>query len=435
MTIIESIEASGVIGCGGAGFPTGTKLGNNADTLIANGAECEPLLYSDYRAMEHDAQLMIRGAQLAAEACGAERIIVGIKEKNTELIERVSTVAKGSVDVIALEDVYPSGDEHMITHECTGRTTPQGGLPLDVGVLVQNVITLIQIARAVDSKEPVTHRPVTVAGAVREPMVFDAPIGITVGELLALCGGSTLDQYAILEGGTMMGFPVESGETVKKTTTGFIVLPPDNPALLDASVDIDRIALIARSVCDQCYYCTEMCPRRALGHAIEPHKIMRQIAFNLDVNKEATSFPHFCCDCGACSLYACPQLISPRRVIMWLKERTARPGIEETARFRPSPNLINQAKIPTKRLIMRLGLSQYDRPAFQYDKSLEPERVSIPLAMSTGEPSLPVVKPGDVVHRGDLVARKPGNGLGANHHASIRGKVVEVGKSIVIEAS
>lgn len=432
MNIPEKVEQAGVIGCGGAGFPTHIKLAHTVDTLIVNGAECEPLLYSDYWAMSRNPEKVLRGAEITAKACGAERIVVGIKEKNPELIDLFRSVSGEKVEVTALKDVYPSGDEHMITHETTGRVIPHGGLPLNVNVLVQNVITLIQVAEAVDEDKPATHRFVTIAGAVARPTVFYVPIGMSLNELIHLSGGITISDYSILEGGAMMGHPVELDEPIKKTSAGFLVLPNDNPALVDASLDIERIAQIARSVCDQCYYCTEMCPRRALGHAIEPHKIMRQIAFDLNVDKEATSFPHFCCDCGACSLYACPQLISPRRVITWLKERTERPGSEETARFRPSPKLINQATIPTARLILRLGLSRFDTMAELYEHELTPEKVSIPLQMGAGLPSLPLVKTGQDVELGDPIAKNETEKPGSKLHASMSGIVTRIDESITI---
>lgn len=432
MSIVEAVEAAGVVGCGGAGFPTSIKLGNKAEILIVNAAECEPLLYSDYWAMARRPDLLLRGAELAAEAVGARKVIIGIKEKRSDLLDLYEREVDGRFEVKALRDVYPAGDEHMLTHEVTGRVPPHGGLPLNVGVVVHNVITLVQIAEAVDSGSPVTRRLVTIAGAVADPLVADVPIGTPVREMIELAGGATIPDYAILEGGAMMGTRVGVDEPVKKTSSGFVVLPPDNPALLDATLDIERIALIARSVCDQCYFCTEMCPRRIIGHAIEPHKIMRQIAFDLETEREATSFAHFCCECGACSLYACPQLISPRRVIQWLKEKTSQPSEEETARFRPSPLVNENAKIPTPRLEARLGLTQYKVKARYHEEPLQPEVVNIPLQQHLGAPSEPVVSPGREVRAGDLIARRKPDSLGADIHASIDGTVVRVDDAIEI---
>ena len=433
MSIIEAIESAGVVGCGGAGFPSFAKLGNKAEILIVNAAECEPLLYSDYWAMLRRPELLIRGAELAAEALNARKIYIGIKEKRTDLIDLYRAESNGHFEVIPLRDVYPAGDEHMLTHEITGRVPPHGGLPLHVGVVVHNAITLQQIAEAVDEGKPVTRRYVTIAGAVADPLVVEAPLGTPVSMLIELAGGATIPEFAILEGGAMMGKRVEPGEPVKKTSSGFIVLPLDNPALTDASLDIHKIALIARSVCDQCYYCTEMCPRRIIGHAIEPHKIMRQIAFNLETDKAATSYAHYCCECGACSLYACPQLISPRRVIKWLKERTSPPSEEETDNFRASPVINENAKIPTSRLEARLGLTPYKVRARFHEAPLEPEEVIIPLDQPFGAPSQPVVETGRRVSAGDLIARRPPDALGANLHASISGEVMAVGDSIRIK--
>ncbi len=433
MSIIEAIESAGVVGCGGAGFPSAVKLDNKAEILIVNAAECEPLLYSDYWAMVRHPELLIRGAELAAQALNARKKYIGIKEKRTDLLDLYRAKADGRFEVISLRDVYPAGDEHMLTHEATGRVPPHGGLPLHVGVVVHNVITLQQIAEAVDEGKPVTSRYVTIAGAVADPLVVEAPLGTPVSMLIELAGGATIPEYAVLEGGAMMGKRVETAEPVKKTSAGFLVLPPNNPALTDASLDIHKIALIARSVCDQCYYCTEMCPRRIIGHAIEPHKIMRQIAFNLETDKDATSFAHFCCECGACSLYACPQLISPRRVIQWLKERTSPPSEEETENFRPSPVINENSKIPTPRLEARLGLTPYKVRARFHEEFLHPAEMVLPLDQHFGTPSEPLVRPGQSVAAGELIARRPADTLGANLHAPLAGEVIAVNDSIRIQ--
>jgi Na+-translocating ferredoxin:NAD+ oxidoreductase RnfC subunit len=434
-SIIEAVEAAGVVGCGGAGYPSAVKLGGKAEILIVNAAECEPLLYSDYWAMVRRPELLIRGAELAAEALNARKVVIGIKEKRGDLLDLYRAKADGRFEVRALRDVYPAGDEHMLTHEVTGRVPPHGGLPLHVGVVVHNVITLQQIAEAVDGGKPVTCRYVTIACAVADPLVAEAPIGTPVSHLIELAGGATIPEFAILEGGAMMGRRVAPDEPVKKTSSGFILLPPDNPALADASLDIHKIALIARSVCDQCYYCTEMCPRRILGHAIEPHKIMRQIAFELETGKEATSFAHFCCECGACSLYACPQFISPRRVIRWLKERTSPPSKEETERFRPSPVINENTKIPTPRLEARLGLTPFKVKARFHEESLRPAELVLPLDQHFGAPSEPLVRAGQRVAAGELIARRKPDALGANLHAPLAGEITSVEDSIRIQTS
>jgi Na+-translocating ferredoxin:NAD+ oxidoreductase RnfC subunit len=431
--IIKAVESAGVVGCGGAGFPASVKLGGKAEILIVNAAECEPLLYSDYWAMVRHPELLIRGAELAAEALNARRIVIGIKEKRTDLLDLYRGMADGRFEVRSLRDVYPAGDEHMLTQEITGRVPPHGGLPLHVGVVVHNVITLQQIAEAVDGGKPVTSRYVTIAGAVADPIVVDAPLGTPVSMLIELAGGATVSDFAILEGGAMMGRRVGIDEPVKKTSSCFLILPPDNPSMADASLDIHKIALIARSVCDQCYYCTEMCPRRILGHAIEPHKIMRQIAFSLETGKDATSFAHFCCECGACSLYACPQLISPRRVIQWLKERTSPPPKEETERFRPSPVINENNKIPTPRLEARLGLTPYKVKAHFREAPLQPTELVLPLDQHFGAPSEPVVRIGQRVSAGEQIARRPADSLGAHLHAPAAGLVTAIDGSIRIK--
>ena len=149
MSLVDQVKAAGVVGAGGGGFPTHVKLAAKADTVVANGAECEPLLHKDAAVMERHAAEMIEGMTLAMEAVGAKTGIVGIKAKNTKAVDAVQAATAGTpVTVHLLGDYYPAGDEYDLVHETTGRLIPAAGIPLNVGVVVCNVETFVNVARA-----------------------------------------------------------------------------------------------------------------------------------------------------------------------------------------------------------------------------------------------------------------------------------------------
>ena len=174
MNLVEQVRQAGVVGAGGGGFPTHVKLGAKADTVIANGAECEPLLHKDAVIMEENAAELVRGMQLAMEAVGAKDGVIGIKGKKKHAVEAVAAACKGTnVRIQLLGDYYPAGDEYDLVFNVTGRLIPPQGIPLNVGVAVNNVETFVNIAAAADGK-PVTHKMLTIAGGVERSLRVDA---------------------------------------------------------------------------------------------------------------------------------------------------------------------------------------------------------------------------------------------------------------------
>ncbi len=431
--IMEKARAAGITGMGGAGFPSYIKLQSKASVIIANGVECEPLLRSDYHCMIRDTDSVIAGLNLAAEAVGAERKIIAVKKKRNELLEKLSSTADNDIEIAGINDFYPAGDEFTLTHEVTGKIIPEGGLPLDVGVVVHNVATLAAIANA-SARNPLVSRLVTVAGAVKQPVTASVPIGTSIEYMLELAGGPSIDDFAILSGGVMMGEEVTGEDVIKKTTSGLVVLPSDHPAVKDQNVDTGRIYKIARSVCDQCYTCSEYCPRLHLGHHIEPHKIMRMISFQLEQDADATSIAHYCCLCGLCTLFACPLGISPRKVIEELRGKVKIPSAPPAPR--PPAPMAEYKKTPVSRLLSRLRLESYDKQENIFLENIPPvDVVRIPLRQSIGEPPEPVVKKGDRVKTGTEIAAAVEEKVSVCAHASIDGTVVEVSdKYITIEA-
>jgi Na+-translocating ferredoxin:NAD+ oxidoreductase RnfC subunit len=309
---------------------------------------------------------------------------------------------------------------------------PPGGLPLDVGVVVSNVETLINVAR----NRPVTHKYLTVAGAVADPVTLHVPVGMAIGEVIAAAGGATASPFEVLVGGAMMA-RLASGleEPVTKTTGGLLVLPREHALIhryLRSWPAMDRIG---KSACDQCSFCTELCPRYLLGHPIEPHKAMRALCFAPDKDRLMMG-TLYCCECNLCSLFSCPEDLDPKDVCAHDKKLARERGLGWQGRpedLRPHP-LSDQRRIPTYRLMAKLGLTGFRNVGPLEDRSLAPRRVVVPLQQHVGVPCVPTVRPGESVRTGDLIATPPAGKLGANIHASISGRVREIDGAVVIEA-
>ena len=192
MSLVNQVRNAGVVGAGGGGFPAHVKLAAKADTIIANGAECEPLLHKDAAVLEHRAKDVVRGILLCADALGAGDVVIAIKAKKKAAVAAATAACEGTrARVHLLGDYYPAGDEYDLVHSVTGRLIPPAGIPLNVGVVVMNVESLANVAAAADGK-PVTRKIITIAGAVANPASFEVPIGISLRECIAAAGGATV---------------------------------------------------------------------------------------------------------------------------------------------------------------------------------------------------------------------------------------------------
>ncbi|MEW6227166.1 MAG: SLBB domain-containing protein [Bacillota bacterium] len=439
--IIAAIRNAGVVGAGGAGFPTHVKLSATVDTVIANGAECEPLLAADQAVMLLAPEKVVAGLRIAMKATGAQQGFVAVKRKHDEALRAMrEAVSLGNgikgVAIFELDDVYPVGDEHVLVHEVTGRYVPEGGLPLEVGVVVSNVATLANVADAVEGR-PVTSRLVTVSGAVARPLTARFPIGTPVAAAIELAGGPVVERYRIIMGGPVMGklAPDASG-VITKLTAGIIVLPADHPLVKMREDELKVILKRARAACCQCMSCTETCPRHLLGHRISPHLIMRAMSMSLGAPPEAITSAWLCSECGVCAIVGCPAGLAPVRVNQALKQSMAGKGIKNP--YHNSDILAHpmrgSRRVHSSRLAMRAGIAPY---AGHYAPGMElfiPDRVDIPLLQHVGAPAVPRVRPGDEVMEGDLVADIPEGKIGARVHASISGVVSQVSGVITIVA-
>jgi len=434
---IALIQQAGVVGAGGAGFPTYKKLDAKVDVVVVNGAECEPLLRVDQQLMDKEAGFLVESLTRVLEITGAARGIIALKEKYTAAVTALKRAVKetGIIHLKLLEDFYPAGDEQALLYEATGRIVPEGGLPLHAGAVVINVETLINVGYALQGK-PVTEKYVTVAGAVKNPVTFRAPLGTSVRELLDKAGPIP-DKFKVVEGGPMMGSIVDNlDKPVTKTTKGLIVLPVNHSLLARKEVQWSHTLKRAKSVCCQCYKCTQICPRYLLGHRMEPHKVMRAVGQGVDGFTGDFTMAFLCCQCGACEIYGCDMGLAPNRINAELKKKLQAGGVKNPYQNSPVQAVSDREmrKIPVKRLVSRLQLDAYNVPAPLSAQPFVPTRATLLLNQHVGTPAKPVVKKGDRVTCGQIIADAPEGTLSVPVHASINGRVVSVSdREIVIE--
>ncbi|GHU63176.1 NADH dehydrogenase [Clostridia bacterium] len=425
MDIVTNIRNAGVVGAGGAGFPTHVKMSGKAEWVIANGAECEPLLRVDQQLMTVFADELIAGLIFAMEAVGASKGVIALKDHYKDAIDVLRRQIENvpGISLYIMLSYYPAGDEQQIVYEVTGSVVPTGGIPLDVGVVISNVNTLINIARAQHSV-PVTEKYVTVGGAVKTPVTVNAPIGISLRELIEHAGGVT-EECGYIIGGPCMG-RVEWGldHPVTKTTGGILAIPKDHPLFHLKSPEMNL--QMVKAVCCQCTMCSQMCPRNSLGLNVQPHKAMRSLAQGTDLMGDFGGV-FSCCDCGICTYYACNFGLKPSTVMSALKQQLSEGGSRpEKKPPLPVDSALDTKRLPTYRLIARLGLSDYDVPAPIDGHFLDTDQVTIPLKMHIGAPSVPIVRKGQRVKKEELIADIPEGSLGAKIHASISGVISDI---------
>ena len=428
MNLAEKIYDAGVVGAGGAGFPTHIKAKSQVEYFLANGAECEPLVHKDYELMIGHAAEIVRGVELLMAATKSKHGYFCIKSKNEGAIEAIEKCIVGdNQKMFGLGDFYPSGDEFEVVHSVTGKLIPAGGIPIDIGCLVSNVETCYNIARAENDK-PVTEKFVSINGAVNNPCAFFAPIGIALDELIEHAGGTTVDDYSIIISGLMMGALASDGnDVVTKTTAGLIVLPKNHYLVgLKEKSEHQRLK-IGRSACDQCRYCTELCPRYLLGYDVQPHQVMRSLGFTKTGASVWNQLAALCSGCGLCTLYACPENLFPKEVCDRAKIDLRKEKISyvQTKPVKKHP-LKEARRVPLPQLIKRLHLKQFDVPTPYISEKPHPRLVKVLLKQHIGEPARPIVEEGRPVSAGQVIGEPAAGKLGAKIHASISGVVSKI---------
>ncbi len=293
--LVEAICNSGTVGLGGAGFPTYVKFsipeGKSADTLIVNGAECEPYITSDTRTMIDKSEDILRGISVICDLIGIKRVIIGIECNKKAAIEQMRSIAekRSEIEVNVLPALYPQGGEKVLIYHTTGRVVPAGKLPIDVGCIVSNCTTVAAIGNYINTGIPLVSKCVTVAGgAVREPKNVIVPIGTRISEVFEFAGGFSETPYGIILGGPMMGYTVDNTDaSVVKGTNALL-------ALTDKEMTPKK-----ETACIHCGACANHCP-----FGLNPAAFMK--AYRLgNVEELARLRVDICMECGCCS-FICP---------------------------------------------------------------------------------------------------------------------------------
>lgn len=288
-SIIERVRLAGIVGLGGAGFPTAVKLSPKTplDCLVINGAECEPYLNCDYRLMLENTDDIYKGIKYTAIALGLTRIIIGIEANKPLAIQAFSKY--DDVEVVILKKQYPMGSEKHLIYCTTGRKVPTGKMPFDVGVCVQNIKTMIAIYQAVELNLPLTHTVMTVSGnGITDPKNIRVALGTPFSDIAQFCGGVKENAIKLVAGGPMMGKALTGlNQYARKTDSGFL-------ALVNGETDTNK-----PSNCINCAKCAKNCPMRLMPMYIESFVLAGDLA-----NAEKYGAMN-CIECGSCA-YNCP---------------------------------------------------------------------------------------------------------------------------------
>ena len=435
----EIMRRAGVVGAGGAGFPSYAKLNMAADTIILNCAECEPLLKLHRQMLAQYAREIMMTLTEIADTLEADSVIIAVKHAYTEAVEAVKAHLGEfkKVRIGYLPEIYPAGDEVVTIYETTGRVVNPGALPITVGCIVYNVETVYNVYRAWKENAPVTHKYLTIAGEIKHPCTLRVPLGITFEELIAMAGGETAPDTALICGGPMTGRIATKKDVVTKTTNAILVLPKDSVVIQKRISPISLEVKRAMAACCQCRMCTDLCSRNLLGHPIEPHRVMRAVAGGIATDGKAFIDTFACSSCGLCEMYACGQGLNPRSIIGEIKGLLRQNGMTPPKGQQAAPvhSARDERRVPMHRLISRLGLTRYDIDAPLLDVDIRTKSAKVMLAQCIGTPATACVAVGDTVKQGQLIGTYSADKLGTAVHAPFDGKIARVtDRFIVIEA-
>jgi Na+-translocating ferredoxin:NAD+ oxidoreductase RnfC subunit len=436
----QLLKDNGVVGAGGAGFPSYCKLAEGADTLLINAVECEPLLYTSYTLLQERIRDIVIGMRAVMEYAHIARGLLAVKDYRAAKLgySDGQELAPG-VFIKYIPNVYPMGDEINLIYTATGRVVPPGQLPITRGVIVFNTETIYNIGLVVQFGQPVTKTYLTISGDIPKAYCVKVPVGMKISEVLSVMGVTVPDTHVVIDGGPSMGTVVNlSTDVVKKPCSGLLILPKTIPAVRNKLRTKEDNFRRAASVCCQCNRCTDLCPRHLLGYPLEPHKMVRSTLSAAMADPELIKTATMCCGCDICSTLACCQEISPMQIIKEYKGILAKNRMKYVAvpseQFTPSPE--REARmVSAGKWKEMLGVAKYDKfPPIYVEEKLKAKEVFVPMSQHIGAPAIPVVKVGDEVQENQLIAQAA-EGLSVPHFAPISGKVTYVdAKTIVIHA-
>ncbi len=434
MELKELMKEAGLVGAGGAGFPSYAKLNEGAKTLVINGSECEPLLYTDYAILERELDTVLAGIKTVLDGTGIKSAVLCIKPHTAKSLSLSDGESLGGgTRVKILPDSYPIGDEISLIFEAVGKVVRPGALPISVGVIVYNVETMYNLGRYALYSEPVFMKWLTVGGDIKAPSVMRVPVGTRVSELFDRLGITVDNEHAVIDGGPSMGNIINPATAVvKKTTSGLLVLPKSIRAseakLINEKMSVAR----AETACCQCTRCTDMCPRHLLGYPLEPHKMVRTAMGVAKALPEMVISATLCCGCGVCESLACSQGISPKAVINNYKSLLSEKKMRYAANL--DVDVLKEREyrmIPTSKWKSALGITKFDTPPNFLGEITDFDRAEIPLSAHIGAPSVPTVQSGSTVQAGEKIADAL-SGLSIPQHASVAGRISVLPDKIII---
>ncbi len=433
----DLIYNAGIVGAGGAGFPTHKKLSLQVEDIIVNAAECEPLMMVDHHILEKHLGNVVDVLKIISKALDAKRVIIGIKGKNMHLLDKdiLSSLNGTNISVKEIPDIYPAGDEVVLTYETTGKIVPEGAIPLAVGVMVINLETLYNIHMATKG-EAVTQKYITIGGDTNEDITVKAPIGMKISELLAECGVGDLTDKEVINGGPMMGKIVDlENDVVTKTTKGLLIFPKTHSIIQRRIQDISITLKRASAACCNCTMCTDLCPRHLLGYDLEVHKTVRAASHSEVNSTDAFLQNALCCGCGICTVIACQQMLNPQKIATTIKDSLGKHGLKRTNNKAPESahKMRTSRLVSSATLIDRLGIRKYVKPSVER-KYIEfnPSTVYIELSQHIGKKADSLVKVGDTVTKGQQIAATSTDALGTTMHSSINGTVREINNRFIV---
>ncbi len=428
------MKECGIVGAGGAGFPSYAKLSEKADTVILNCAECEPLFRLHRQLLSEYASEILWALDTVRETVGANEAIVAVKASYKETLdsveERLDTYK--NMRVAQLPEIYPAGDEIITIYEATKRVVEPGQLPISQGVIVFNVETMLNIYYALKENTPVCYKYITVTGEVKHPQTFRVPLGITFKQAVQMAGGETADDCVYLSGGAMTGRIGKKSDVVTKTTNAVLVLPKDHSVVLKKKTNTKINIYRAMSACCQCRMCTDLCSRNLLGHPIEPHNFMRAVSKGMTQDVVSIKNITYCSQCKLCEMYACQQGLSPGSLIGAFRGESRTKGItpEKQPKFTGVSEHRKYRQVPMHRLISRLGLVKYDVEAPLTEAKDSFTELKIALTQHIGQPAKAQVAVGDAVEKFAKLASC--EGLGAELHSPCAAVVKEVTDKYIV---
>ena len=433
----QLLKDNGVVGAGGAGFPSYSKLAEGASILLVNAVECEPLLYTSYTLLQNRIRDIVIGMRAVMEYAKIPVGLIAVKGYRAEKLgyKDGQELAEG-VRIKYVPNVYPMGDEINLIYTATGRLIKPGQLPITRGVIVYNTETMHNIGLVTQFRQPVTKTYLTLSGDVPEAFCVKVPLGMKIIEVLETLKVQVPDTHVVIDGGPSMGTIVNPYvDVVKKPTSGLLILPKTIPAVRNKLRTVDENFRMAASVCCQCTRCTDLCPRHLLGYPLEPHKMVRSTLSAAQADPELIKTATLCCGCDICGTLACCQDISPMQIIKQYKNILGKNKMKYVAspddEFTVSPER-DYRMISAGKWKEVLGVAKYDKfPPTDIDEKLKAKEVEVPMVQHIGAPAIPCVKVGDFVNENDKIA-EAAEGLSVPHFAPITGKVTYVDNQKIV---